>query len=728
MDFNNEFWLKEAQSVAKLGCYVYDIKNDVWSSSEILDEIFGIDSNYVRNMHNWLNIVHYNNRAEMESYLKKILELGEDFNKEYQIIRQSDKCEIFVLGKGRLYYDEEGTLEKMVGTIQDISEIKTIKANLVESERIFQQLFDISPASITVHSDNIIRLANKAAVKLFGAVSKDELIGKSIFEVINPGFNEKLHTKHRIYDNNNHWISEKIVRFDGKVVDVEARGMHFKYQGQEVVHITFIDVTEKKAAEEKLQKSEEKYKRLYMEFQQKEVVLKSLINSIPDLIFYKDKDRVYLGCNKAFEAFAGKKEEELVGLTDFDIFEKEIAESFRTTDLKMMQQGQPSRNEEYVHYPDGKKVLLDKLKTPYYDPKGNVLGLIGISRDITERKMKEEEILYLSYNDVLTELYNRRFFEEELKRVDNEEYYPLSIIIGDVNGLKVVNDALGHLEGDELLKKAAKQIKDVCAERGIVARWGGDEFVILLPNTSGEKAEKMCKEIISKRADNNEKLKTSISLGYATKIKPSEDISKILQEAEDMMYKNKLTESQSYRYSIIESITRTLYEKDHETEEHAKRLKVFCKRIGETIGLLELELNELNIFSLLHDIGKIGVSESILKKQEKLTEEEWCKLKKHSEIGYRIVKSIPELSNIADYILSHHERWDGKGYPKGLKDKDIPLLSRILAVVDAYDAMINDRPYRKAMSKEEAIEELLINSGMQFDPNIVKIFVESILI
>lgn len=605
MDFNNEFWLKEAQSVTKLGYYIYDIKNDFWYSSEILDEIFGIDSNYVRNMEGWLNIVHYNNRMEMSSYLKKTLELGEEFNKEYQIIRQNDKREIFVLGKGRLYYDEEGILEKMVGTIQDI--------------------------------------------------------------------------------------------------------------------------TERKAAEEKLQKSEEKYRRLYIEFQQKEALLKSLISSIPDLIFYKDKDSVYLGCNKAFEAFAGKKEEDLIGLTDFNIFEKEMAELFRTMDLKMMQQGESCRNEEYVHYPDGKKVLLDTLKTPYYDPKGNILGLIGISRDITERKMKEEEILYLSYNDVLTGLYNRRFFEEELNRVDNEEYYPLSIIIGDLNGLKVINDALGHLEGDEILKKAAKQIKDVCAEHGIVARWGGDEFVVLLPNTSGKTAEKMCKDIIDKRAGNNEKLKASISLGYATKIKPSENINKILKEAEDMMYKNKLTESQSYRCLIIESVTRTLYEKDHETEEHAERLKIFCERLGKAVGLSELELTELEVFALLHDIGKIGISENILKKQGKLTEEEWCKLKKHSEIGYRIAKSIPELANIAEYILSHHERWDGKGYPKGLKNKNIPFLSRILAVVDAYDAMTNDRPYRKAMSKEEAIQELLINSGKQFDPNIVKVFVESIL-
>jgi len=193
------------------------------------------------------------------------------------------------------------------------------------------------------------------------------------------------------------------------------------------------------------------------------------------------------------------------------------------------------------------------------------------------------------------------------------------------------------------------------------------------------------------------------------------------------MYKNKLTESNSYRYLIIHSITKTLSEKDHETEEHSNRLKTFCNKLGKLLGLSELELNELEIFAALHDIGKIGVSENILNKKEKLTEEDWYKLKKHSEIGYRIVKSVPELINIADYILAHHERWDGTGYPQGLKGTSIPLLSRILTVVDAYDAMTNDRVYRKGMPKDEAINELLINAGKQFDPNIVEIFVHKIL-
>lgn len=605
MDINNEFWLKEVQRVAKLGYFIYDIKNNVWTSSEILDEIFGIDKSYVKDFQGWLNIIHHIHREDLSFYVNSLFESHNEFDRQYQIIRQNDKSERWVLGKGKLNYDKNGAPEKLIGTIQDITEIKI--------------------------------------------------------------------------------------------------------------------------SEENLQKNEKKYRQLFVEFEKKESLLKSLINSIPDLIFYKDKNSVYLGCNKAFEAFSGIAEKDLIGLNDYNIFTIEVAELFTTMDMKMMEQGESRKNEEWVDYPDGKRVLLDTLKTPFYDAEENILGLIGISRDITERKNKEDDILYLSYNDVLTGVYNRRFFEEEFKRIDTEKYYPLSIIMGDINGLKLVNDAFGHLEGDKLLKSVAIDIKDVCSENGVVARWGGDEFVVLLPNTSSGTCGKLCKDILLKKESNNEKIKTSISLGYSTKINSGENIIKILKEAEDMMYKNKLTESDSYRYLIIQSITKTLAEKDHETEEHANRLKYYCNQLGKLVGLPQSELNELEIFSALHDIGKIAINENILNKKEKLTDEDWYKLKKHSEIGYRIVKSVPELINIADYILAHHERWDGSGYPQGLKGENIPLLSRILAVVDAYDAMINDRSYRKALPKDECIKELLINAGKQFDPYIVEIFIEKIL-
>ncbi|EKQ57356.1 MULTISPECIES: PAS domain-containing hybrid sensor histidine kinase/response regulator [unclassified Clostridium] len=261
MDLGNDFFLNEAQKVGKLGIFIYDIKKDIWNSSEVLNELAEIDDSCVKDFKGWLNTVHPSQRAEMESYAKEIIKTGKDFDKEFRAACQNDEIEKWVVGKGKVFFDEFGNPDKIAGIVHDVSEIK---------------------------------------------------------------------------------------------------------------------------------KSEERYKKLYMEFQQKEALLVSLINSIPDLIFYKDINGAYLGCNKAFEDFAGIKEKDIIGNTDADIFEKEDAEFFGSTDLKTMQQREHIRYENWVKYPDGKYVFLDTLKTPYYDSEGNILGLIGVSRDITERKKKEE--------------------------------------------------------------------------------------------------------------------------------------------------------------------------------------------------------------------------------------------------------------------------------------------------------------------------------------------------
>jgi PAS domain S-box-containing protein len=279
MELKDEFWLKEAQRVARVGMYIYDIKTNTWTTSDILDEILGTDDSYVKDFEGWLNVIHPGDREEIISIFYETIKIEKSCEKEFRIVRQSDKAERWVKGEVKLYYDESGMPDKLAGIIQDISELK---------------------------------------------------------------------------------------------------------------------------------QSEERYKKLYEEFQQKEAFLMSLINSIPDLFFYKDINSVYLGCNKAFEAFVGLEEKDLIGKSDFDIFNKEEAEFFRARDLEMIHKGEHHGNEEWIKYPDGKSVLVDTLKTPYFDSEGNILGLIGISRDITERKKKEEL---------------QRSIEEERRRLNELQEY-----------------------------------------------------------------------------------------------------------------------------------------------------------------------------------------------------------------------------------------------------------------------------------------------------------------
>ncbi|WP_423055417.1 HD domain-containing phosphohydrolase [Acetobacterium carbinolicum] len=495
--------------------------------------------------------------------------------------------------------------------------------------------------------------------------------------------------------------------------------------------LVMLQALKNREAEKNLRESRESYKYLYYEYQKKESLLRSLLDSLPDLVFYKDKAGVYLGCNKAFEGFAGKTKDELVGLTDFDLFDEKMATLFRDMDQLMMKEKKSRRNEEFVTYPDGQEVILETLKTPYYDHNAQILGLIGVSRDITERKKTEAEMLFLSQHDALTGLHNRGYYEKERQRLDDLDYLPLSLIIGDINGLKLINDAFGHGAGDKLLISIARILVSCAREKDVLVRTGGDEFVMLLPQTSyretGALVEKIKKACKAGYELDNERIITSISLGFATKTREQEPFEKVFRLAEESMYRKKLLDYKSFHSTVLNSIKTTLFEKSNETEEHAERMAGMAKQLGQVLGLDQEELVALELATTLHDIGKISIDSKLLQKNGQLTDDEWLEVRKHPEVGYRIAQTVPELRKISEYILCHHERWDGTGYPQGLKTDEIPLLARILAIVDAYDAMTRDRPYRKAMTKKNAIDELKRNAGTQFDPVLVGVFIKDVI-
>ena len=362
------------------------------------------------------------------------------------------------------------------------------------------------------------------------------------------------------------------------------------------------------------------------------------------------------------------------------------------------------------------------------DNDGNYMGFVAVSRDITEYKQREEEIKFLSYHDQLTGLYNRRYYEEELKRLDKKRNFPLSIIMGDVNGLKIINDSIGHVKGDELLKKVAQAIKKGCRADDIIARIGGDEFVVLLPKTDHIQAEQTIKRIIELLI--KEKVGTldiSVSFGYEVKKNEREKIQDIFKAAEDQMYKYKQLNSTIMRRNTIDLIMNALYEKNHREMLHSKRVGELCEAIALKMNFKKETVYNIKIAGLMHDIGKIGIDDESLNKPGKLDADEWIEMKKHPEIGQRILSAANEFSEIGDYIFEHQEKWDGTGYPRGLKGEEILLQARIIAVADSYDAMTSHRTYRKELSEEEAINEIKRCSGTQFDPTIAKIFVEKVL-
>lgn len=354
--------------------------------------------------------------------------------------------------------------------------------------------------------------------------------------------------------------------------------------------------------------------------------------------------------------------------------------------------------------------------------------LADVAYSIVLNKQSTEKIRHLSFHDRLTGLYNRAFLEEEMKRLGTAGELPVSLVLADLNSLKLINDIYGHKIGDELIKTAAGILKSSCRKGDILGRWGGDEFVILLTRTATGDAKKLCQRI--KRNCLKVFVKDvplSLALGSATRENKSVSIEGLLQEADVFMYKQKFYESKNTRSTIAEGLLKTLRAKSIETEEHVHRMQTVGLEFGKILKLPDSELSRLGLLIKLHDIGKINIPKDILTKEGPLNAKEWQTIKKHPETGFKIARSTEEFAHVAEDILAHHERWDGTGYPQGLKGEEIPFLARVIAIINTYDVMFNGRPYKEKLSPSQAAEEIKQCAGTQLDPELTKIFIEQVL-
>lgn len=635
---------------------------------------------------------------------------------------------------------ESGEVDSIICTAEDVTDKEVAESRL----RLIQFALDnVNEEAFWISKEGDILYVNKATCKALG-YSQDELVGMKVHDVdpTELAKNRDLNWE-QVKKSRQDVIETFHRRKDGTIFPVEVNRNYLIYEGQEYEFSFARDISERRSAQNRLEREKRRIERLHetalaMErCREKREVFELIIQASRSILDF-DICFVAIAENNHFSIKISSNlspEDPMTMPLNVGIVGKTYREkkSFVLEDIQESEQAFRTNNEYHggLSVPVGNIGVFQAMsmeKNAFTDEDVKLAELLMLhASEAIKRIETEQEMAYMSLHDRLTDLYNRVYFEEEIQRLNYSRLYPISIISADIDGLKLINDTMGHSTGDDLLRSFAEILKANMRSSDVVSRFGGDEFAAILVSTDRPTAERVIERIRKAVARYNESRSgpfLSFSMGVATSNNGESSLLDCLKLADDLMYRDKLSRSNSVRSQMVNTLLLTLAEKDHISGGHASRLQEMAIKLGKRMGLNSDQLVNLSLFAQVHDLGKVGIPDRILFKPGKLTEEEWAIMKLHPEKGYRIAVSSPDLSTVADLILRHHERWDGKGYPLGLEKTEIPIECRILSIVDAYDAMTNDRPYCKARSHSEALKEIERCAGTQFDPKIVEEFLK----
>lgn len=602
----------------------------------------------------------------------------------------------------------EEELRQQFEEMQQLYEkISTQNSILSTKEETIRAIFNATNDAIAVHDAQTaeLMLCNRKAEQLFGfTLAEAQKIGM--------GAIEKLCNNSKLIQSIKAVPEEESMLFEWSATDTQGRPLcletncHRAVIGEKqcVLAVSRDIAQRKKAAAEMVRIEAQKI---------------ALLQAVPDLIFLLDNQGVFLDYNKPdnFELFVPP--EKFLGKNIVEFFPAELSHKA----LSQISQTISSGEIQLFEYQLEQNGEQQHFETRFV--KCGETEVLAIIRNITTKKEMKQRLEFLSLHDTLTGVYNRTYFEEQLAKIRKRDAASIGLIICDVDGLKMINDTLGHSAGDDLLKEAGQTLRRYASDPDFAARIGGDEFALLLFTPDKRKMESLLTDIkkyIKKYNNKNTHLPLSLSFGWA--IGCSTEIDALFKEADYNMYREKIHQELSSRSAIVQTMMQALEARDFITEGHASRLEGLIEQFARRLQLPEPIIADLKLLAQFHDIGKVGIPDNILFKPGRLTPDEINVMRRHSEIGFRIAKTSPDLAPIADWILKHQEWWNGNGYPLQIAGEEIPLACRILALVDAFDAMTNDRPYRKAMAIKDALQELKKCAGTQFDPMLTELFIE----
>ncbi len=691
----------------------------------------------------------------------------------------------FITETRKIPIKEQGQVIRIVTIVKNITERKKMEITLRESEQIKTAILN-SMLEHVVYHDKTMRIiwVNKAAAESV-RLSAKELIGRYCYEVWHQRSEPCLNCPVIRARETGQVQKEEIITPDGRVWFI--KGYSLKDSRGEVYGLveTTLEITKRKKAQEELKENEEKYRSLVSNIPAITWISDEYGRTIfisPNVKkfygytqeeIYKMGEKLWLG---------------RIHPDDMERVKKEYGKLFSEGKVFDVEYRIQRKDGQWIwindktfstHEKDGIRCaygfFIDVTKRKQAEQEKDKLTKELMS---SNRRMKQ-----LALRDSQTGLYNHRYLEDVIEA----EFYrakryvhPLSVIMLDIDYFKSINDAYGHQFGDLVLKQLARQLKMMVRRYDTVIRSGGEEFVILSPGTDRAMAVKLAQRILN--AVNlydfgSKKHTVKLSLSIAVVSFPEDKLmeekrsvkiittgidlinfgDKILDKikesggnkvysywdvrtkGENVFVKGKevdnikLLESKLEKFtkqanqSLIEAVfafAKTIELKDHYTGEHVEKTVQYAIEIAENLFLSREEVEHIKQAAILHDLGKIGISEAILCKQSKLTKEEFEIIKTHPQIGVDIIRPVHLLHDLIPSILYHHERWDGKGYPGGLKGTEIPLGARIVSLADVYQALISDRPYRKSFSNDDALMMIRNGSGTQFDPKIVDVFVK----